>query len=423
MPKRRVDRSPAWWQHPWIKFGLFFLIASSLSYLLEHIWEKFATDHEEHSEIATSLFDAGVVYQRLVSAWPRHLVPRYVAVVNIDYTRDPLSSSLHNICEQRNFMADLVAAIAERGAALIVLDKYFLAHGCNKPASTERLRESVAAVSKRVPVVVGAFIEHTEPQFDSYGNDVWETEKTVEFEGGGIGEGLINVERDKRRLPLGWPVFTTHPAGEWRHGLALEAAQRYDALLFEKYPVLSTIAYSHSNPYVSLIPRSQFAEFRAGEVLCAWSGLVEKPAQCKDLVAPKVQPEYLRGRVVVVGETHKMDEHATAIGRMPGFILQANYIEAILDDRYYKPVPWWIDYAIGFLFFLAIEAALRQQSALRGIASLVGVVAMMLVLLSLTVRYLGYYLNPVTVSVFILGIKLIAWLTERIARKGEEHEA
>jgi hypothetical protein len=83
-----------------------------------------------------------------------------------------------------------------------------------------------------------------------------------------------------------------------------------------------------------------------------------------------------------------------------------------------------VDYLIGFLFFVAVEVALRQRSALRGLGYLIGVGVFTFLLLFLTVRHLGYYVNPVTVSALVLGVKLIVWLFERILEKGEaRHEA
>jgi CHASE2 domain-containing sensor protein len=442
---------PARTDKPWssraaVRFVAFFLVASALAYGLEHLAEHAAARGAEHTDFQAHVFNIRAVYQRLVSSFPRRLVPRYTVLVNIDPENDPLSVSLHDLCRQRPFIAQLVAALEERRTAVIVLDKYFGAKGCpDKPDAAIALREGVTKATSRVPVVVGLYIDKGEPRIAS-GHLVWEVMPPLEFEPDitlderrvgynkpadskvperQVGEGIVNIDPDPRRLALGWYVSRATSSGEWRNALALEAAQRYDTRLLNKYPRLEELVRKEENPYLSLIAREEFVEFQAGDVLCAWSAL-SADARCAVRKPPSIDPAYLRGRIVIVGETHStIDRHSTVIGNdIPGYILQANYVEALLDERYFEPVAWWVDYLVGFLFFLAIEASLRQRSAFRCIAGVLGIIAITFVLLSLTVRYLGYYLNPVTVSAFVLGLKLIAWLTERIARKGEsDHEA
>ena len=57
----------------------------------------------------------------------------------------------------------------------------------------------------------------------------------------------------------------------------------------------------------------------------------------------------IAGHVVIIGEiNHELDDHLTIVGRMSGLLVQANYIEALLDDRLFRPMPV-LDYALGFL--------------------------------------------------------------------------
>ena len=77
---------------------------------------------------------------------------------------------------------------------------------------------------------------------------------------------------------------------------------------------------------------------------------------------------------------------------------------------------------VGFLFFVAMEASLRSR---RRLASLAGVVLLIVVtfgLLSLAVRYLGYFIDP-AVSVVVLVLMLTAWVFEAIAKTGEPQHA
>src|SRR5438093_3563593 len=56
-----------------------------------------------------------------------------------------------------------------------------------------------------------------------------------------------------------------------------------------------------------------------------------------------------------------MDSHYSVIGYVPGVILHANYIEALLDQRYFKPVRWWMNYGVGFLIYLAFHFVLVKH--------------------------------------------------------------
>jgi len=40
-------------------------------------------------------------------------------------------------------------------------------------------------------------------------------------------------------------------------------------------------------------------------------------------------------RIVVLGDAQQ-DPHDTVVGHVPGVVLQANYIESLLDERYFK---------------------------------------------------------------------------------------
>src|SRR6266540_2582134 len=85
-----------------------FLVACILAYVLEHYVEALTAEGRHHPGLTQSVFDARGVYQYLVASWPRRLVPRYTVLVEIDPDADPTAVSLHNICEQRDFLASLI---------------------------------------------------------------------------------------------------------------------------------------------------------------------------------------------------------------------------------------------------------------------------------------------------------------------------
>jgi CHASE2 domain-containing sensor protein len=428
MPKRvLLDKLR---RYPSLRVAALFLVACILTYVLEHYLEALTADGQHHPGITQSVFNARGVYQYLVASWPRRLVPRYTVLVEIDPEADPTAVSLHNVCEQRPFLARLITALAEHDPAIIVVDKFFMASRCKSGhAGTAALQNAIATVAGRVPIVIGMRIDDRGPPSTGQGEFAWPIVNGVSFpDAAKLTEAVINIDVDSRRLALGWRIQRDgQPEPEWRSALALQAAQVYDSKLLTKYPALQQLIANAQHPYLSVIPRAGFTSYLAGDILCASPKVLSAGAHegCVGYKSRTNDLEYLRGRIAIVGEVNPdVDVHFAVIGQVPGFVLQANYIEALLDERYFKPVYHWVDYLIGFLFFVAIEAALHQRSALRSLGYLIAVIGVTFLLLFLTVRHLGYYVNPVTVSALVLGVKLVVWLFQRILEKGEaRHEA
>jgi CHASE2 domain-containing sensor protein len=109
-----------------------------------------------------------------------------------------------------------------------------------------------------------------------------------------------------------------------------------------------------------------------------------------------------------------LDRHDTVVGEMPGYMLQANYLESLLDDRLIRPVPEVIDWISGFLVYATFEFIVRRYHHRRGLG-----VFWTLVLFSgaaltvyLSVTLFGYYLNPAAVSLLaaLMGLMdLVLW--------------
>jgi CHASE2 domain-containing sensor protein len=400
---------------------LAFAIACIVAYGLEQVAHLLISEAEQHAGSSDSVFMFRGGYERLVTAWPRDLVPRFTSLVYIDPDADRTAVSFLNVCDQRAFLAELISAVAERNPAVIVVDKFFTPRYCAPDhPGTLALEKAIADASTRVPVVTGLRIngENASPGPRSI-------EPPIAFRGALLfGEGIINIDTDSRRLPLGWTIDRDSPKrSEWRNTLALQVAEAYDSRLYEKYPRLERLVTQRANPYISMMPPAAFPAMFTGDLLCTSRNVRAAVRRlCAERVARATDPSYVRGRIVVIGEkSRETDVHNTIIGRVPGFVLQANYIEALLDQRYFEPVPWWINYLLGFLFFAAVKASLHQKSALRCVAGFVGVALLTVLLLSLVVRYLGYFVDPVAGSASVLALLLIVWIFERVLRTGEEH--
>lgn len=97
--------------------------------------------------------------------------------------------------------------------------------------------------------------------------------------------------------------------------------------------------------------------------------------------------ERMSGKVVVTGEVDRSDVHNSVVGEMAGYLMQANFIEAFLDDRYYRSMPA-LDFVYGFIFLAALELILivgKDDWAAMALLIVV-LAAVMLGLLWLTLR-------------------------------------
>jgi hypothetical protein len=109
------------------------------------------------------------------------------------------------------------------------------------------------------------------------------------------------------------------------------------------------------------------------------------------------------------------------------FYLQANFIEALLDDRYYRPVPW-LDYTIGFLVLAAVDLILLidHESFLKSIL-LIGMLTLgVLLLLDVLVVHGKWYVNPFPVTITALAIKvshgLYGYVHEGVKKKARPRQ-
>lgn len=393
-------------------FWIRFVAACLIVVVGESIVHKAIADATGQPPFLDTFAAATGLYQRVVSA-PRPPRVRFTSIVEINSQSDTKGISALNVCRQRSFLSVLLRRIDELNPRVIVIDKYFSRDAClDDQAGTTDLQETIAEIRSRRPVLVGARLVRIADQKDGVPatHRVEETLAFAEFTASSQ-TAVLQAAPDNRRVPLQW---TAYPPGSG-------PSATFDALALASskfaYPHLvsssRTIQYLLSNglhPFAALLGPSDYAEHHlfASEILC---GQRISPGEDWRLCARALpNSEAIFGRVVIVGENiEQMDQHYTVVGRIPGFYLQASYIEAILDDRLYKPTGWIPDIASSLIFLLLLEVALAigHGSFWKSTAGVAAVAAVMAGLMYLLIMHTGYYFDPFLITGIAMAMKAL----------------
>ncbi len=376
-----------------------FLVASVLTFGFDR-WVDLGIT--ESGGVAQATFTISGMYQKIVAA-PRNPIPHYTAVVEIDPERDPGSIGMLDLCGQRKMMTVLLPRIAAERPSAIAIDKYYAQKACPDDIN-KNLMAAMTDVNARVPVVIGRRVDPDDgfllPSLLS---------------GLGLREAILNIDPDTRKLPLKWLVFPSkadkdHDTRQlWRETLALKVAQAYGKGQLEaEHPRLAKLLNPVQHPYISFLDLDQFKPYRllAGVVLCGrqvkqGEDATACPASSNDLGV-------LSGKIVVIGEITDQDEKSTVVGRIPGVFLQANFIEALLDDRYYEGYPW-LNYVFGFLFLAGFEAILMvfRRSWIKKLGAIIVLLIALLILLYIVISNLRWYVNPIPFIALALLVRAL----------------
>jgi CHASE2 domain-containing sensor protein len=402
----------------WPRFWVTFVLACLLSEGLELLFERIEQRQGSSSPFSDSFITATGLYQRIVTV-RRDPKPRFTAIVEIDPAKGPRGVSDQNVCAERAFLAELIERISEARPppAMIVIDKFFGAASCRSDdAGTESLLRAISHITQMQPVVVGIRTSPWQPSESKDGHRVHVVQERLSIakEGPFFGEGVINVAPDNRRLALQWRVYQSR-AAVMNHTpsvadtLSLAVAKLYDSRLLQNNTRLANLISQGVQPYIGFLKPEQFEPYHlyAGE-LCSGQASSAAP-RC---AGQSVLSDIFRNKIVLIGENDSdRDSYPTIVGRVSGFYLQANYIEALLDDRFYTPGVKVASYGFAFLFFLGIELVLIRFHGrpLLALLSIGGLSAAALMLLFAIIMFSSVYIDPVGITVTAILLKLLHW--------------
>lgn len=398
-----------------------------------------AADIAGSSERTNALLKPSLLYQKAVTAGFRKLRNNYVAVILID---GKLKGIRDNLCLRRLFLAKLLDTMREKPPAVIALDMWFDPEACSDTddpqQGTRALQRAVLDVSGRIPIVFGreahnqSSVKETWPdQLSELKNRGFQENQlilgpTVKFEAPksqDLSWGLVELNRDTRKIPLSWEAYSS-----------LEAVGREQASAVETLPVAVLRAYrpdpsilkdtenlekQGKHPFSGFLKKEELLTFSAIDVICGAAKTRIDWRNCKPGDVDAQILTKLRHRVVVIGKDDpSTDQHETVVGTLPGAVMQANYIESLLDARFLKPVEGSLSLSVGLAWFGIIELIFRRWALRPHLAVLYSILATVLVwviVYDIALLHWGFYLVLWPPSITVIFLRYLVLLSETIA--------
>jgi len=361
---------------------------------------------------------------------PRPTEARYVALVGIS---DGSEGPLHGPCEVREFLAKLLPAIVAARPSMVVLDVALAGDdeydAC--PPEDPRTRTLVQALenaAKSTPLVIGrASLKLEDMPEERAGrlrdngfreNDLLlRTPIQLESEEQTVAFGLVWPNEQLERVPINWPAHEADTSGAISYpSIGFVAAKIYRSTFPNGDERLNELGKQDYHPITQLLSMEAFANIPASLFLCDPTHPETSLRQCTVLQVKEASNK-LRGRIVVVGFNDRSDDQwITSAGRMPGFVLQANYIESLLDARAFRPLSFGVTCLLSMLWLLLVEMPywLFELPIWRRVSISVGV-SLIVVFLARYVALVnfGLFVNLFTPSVFLVSVSILHVMAKR----------
>lgn len=366
-----------------------------------------------------------VIEFRLLRPWldrlqPRQVIPRYTKLVFIDdeeYYKGELEGRRPL---KRDYLARLIRVLDRYDVRVIALDVDLrvpdpcsddIPKGYTK--ETDDLIDAILDVAKYRPIVLAKTVSegdsncpdgarryhrqlHLDPDsYDGYGlcegldkHGHWAhrfetTKKVSKRVSNNISCGYIMLLQDRRLIPGALSIDD----GALIDSFALATAKAANASLIA----------SDGSHYGSYIPQSVFEEH-------------QNIFSAREVLNESVERSQLLGEVVIVGgrwhtfaygRGQWIDLHDTPVGKIVGALVHANFVEALLDGRTYRPTPEWVLPALAIFFILAV-VSFSIASGLT--AKLVLWVLVSIAFLSIQLASLNSFGTFVDGDVVLLGV-------------------
>jgi len=330
-----------------------------------------------------------------------------------------------DFCLQRLFIARLIERLKRLNVSVIALDKFYEKDTC--PIEGDATKELLSAVAGPSPVITLARRTRIVPKHQRKPHACLRLSPGFNL---GISEsnwGATRLDADTRRIPLRWPLLV-QDQGEKSSAetFAFVSARAANKAAVET-PLLRNALLRGQQPYSTM---TKIQSYSALEVLCG-KNATDEWRKCSS-----AEPiEGMNGAIVVIGDrlgeqdTHpamnvaegediKADEAGTAPeGLLYGVDLQANYIAALLDKRYYLPLLTDFENKVFIVLFFILLQVLFWRCRNLSTAAAIGVVSWVLIfVVSLLVLAFTRYLLTVWVQGINLATIIVSWLEHWVAK-------
>jgi CHASE2 domain-containing sensor protein len=335
---------------------------------------------------------------------PRHV--QFVLPVEVDdatFYNAPLNGGTPT---NRRFLADVIRQAAAGGAAVIGLDfalrsPAWQAGDLAARADDDRwLADTVAKViSGGTPVVMTTGFVISGPKSwvrePTIFNDYPPQPELVELgpPPKGVRVGFINLPLDVRQIPL--RVVAIEPDRISKKEFLSFALQLVDA--FEE--VRHATKRSKDQPPISQMEENEFVYgyfFPESKF--------ETKVSAGTLVRSGPQsPQQFRDRIVIIGGTWnnsavgrgpRVDTHPSPVGDMPGLYLHADYVEALLQHAFARPVPEWLSISLEMVLWVLLYWAFHMTPVKQRLALLL-ILALPMFVAYILLTHWAIYLDAV----------------------------
>jgi hypothetical protein len=166
--------------------------------------------------------------------------------------------------------------------------------------------------------------------------------------------GLLRLNCDTRRIPLKWEVYPDKESVRQKHTVSLRSLSFAAATVVDKDVAKNVGMFLNEgeHPQTSFLIEDNFKPVHAMQIVC---GTAPENLQAWRECSPATADDLdVKNKVAIIGEYSSDDDHRSVIGHVPGFVVQANYVEALLSDRYFRGIPHWLEIALTILSFVVI---------------------------------------------------------------------
>jgi CHASE2 domain-containing sensor protein len=341
-------------------------------------------------------------YQRLATGGPRGVEAPNVVLVKIGDGEFWRGRPNRRTPIKRDYLADLLGAVADAYPAVIALD-----FDLDAPIQDARVPEGMVADSQdyvcETKKLIGTVDRVAQPPLAivlpqtldrySYRARTRDYLESLTIFGGhrfssAVKFGFINFRWDLRHVPLSSVVRQP------RRRILSFSRQ----IAIAKNGSIHVPSEQDGALYGKFMNEDQFYSVLARDVLANPRG------QWRSLVAHRIALIGSLARVDGVGRGSFIDNFDTPVGEAPGVVVHANYVEAFLDRRVLRVLPEWLTSILEGLISFLVSVLFVLQMATRKKMLWFTLLASSTVLASwFCLQNLGVFFDPFFPSLLVIG--------------------